>query len=138
MNEISKIRQNTHEELTNNVVGGFERLDNNLLDKKAPKIAWFPEFDSKEDHIKINYLKKLASTMNNAAAIAQNERDALAKLMVLKDKQLEAMASQLRQNNMVVQDQVTKMNEQRQHFGTECARLNKRVKHLESQVKGKG
>jgi len=65
MNEISKIRQSTHEELTDFVVDGFKILDNHLLDKKSPKIRWLEGFDRKENKVKIEYLKKLASTMNN-------------------------------------------------------------------------
>ena len=135
MSKISEKRKTTHEELTDLVVEGFERLDNNILDKRAPKITWLNGFDIKEDAIKIQYLKKLASTMNNAAKLIQDERDALVQLMVMKEKQLVKMAGQVTQINMVIQDQVTKMNEQRQGFNQEVARQNRTIRELKLENK---
>lgn len=116
------------------VVEGFERLDDNILDKRPPKIKWLHGFDNKEDSIKINYLKKLASTMNHAARLIQDERDELVRLMVLKEKQMEVMAAQVRRNDEVLMKQVTKMNEQRQGFIEEFTKQSKRVKELEAEL----
>ena len=100
--EIPEIRKTTFQDITDDIVEGFERLDNNILDRRPPKITWLEGFEKKEDKVKIQYLKKLASTMNNAARLIQDERDALVQLMVKKEKQLEKMAEQLQQNNMVL------------------------------------
>lgn len=130
--EIPEKRQSTHEELTDMVVEGFKRLDNNILDKRPPKIVWMEGFEKKEDKVKIEYLKKLASTMNNAARLIQDERDELARLMALKEAQLEKLSEQLSMNNLMLQDQVTKMNEQRQGYITEVSRLSRKIRELEA------
>lgn len=111
---MNKIRQTTHEELTNEVAEGFYKLDDNILDKKPPKIKWMPEFEKQDMKVQLEYCKKLAATMNHAAKLVSDERDRLVELMVRKEKQLESMAEQLNQNNIMLQDQITKMNEQRQ------------------------
>ena len=129
---MNKVRQSAHEELTDLVVDGFKRLNNNILDKKPPKFKWLEGFDRKEDKVKFDYLKNLSSTMNNAARLMQDERDELVRLMVLKEKQLEAMAVQLRANNVTVQNQVTKMNEQRQNFINELSLVTKELKDLKA------
>ena len=131
---LSKIRQTTHEELTEDIIEGFEKLDDNLLDRKAPRIKFLKGFDEKEDIQKIDYLKRLASTMNHAAKLISNERDELVKLMILKERQLEQMSLQLQQNSTTVQDQVLRMNAQKQHFSAEVSRLTSRVKELEGKV----
>ena len=108
-------------------------MDDHLLDKKAPKITWMPKFLEQEAQVQNEYLKKLASTMNNAAKLISDERDALVELMVKKEKQLEAMSKQLEMNNKTVQDQVMRMNQQRQFTAEEVSRLNRRIKELESE-----
>lgn len=130
--KLSEKRQSTHKELTVDVVEGFERLDNHLLDRRPPKIQWLDGFDNKEDHIKIKYLKSLASTMNNAAKLAQDERDLLVPLLVKKDEQLGVISRQMAQNNDTIQNQVTRMNEQRQGFNREVSRLNKIIRELKN------
>jgi hypothetical protein len=129
--ELSEIRKTTHEELTDMVVEGFERLDDNILDRRPPKITWMEGFEKKEDRAKIEYLKKLASTMNNAARLIQDERDALVKLMVKKEAQLAAMQKQMRQNDEVLQKQLISMNAQKQHASDEISRLAKRLRQYE-------
>lgn len=125
----------THEAITDLMVEGFEKLDDHLLDRRPPKITWLKGFNDREDQVKIEYLKKLASTMNHAAKLISVERDKLVKLMVVKEQQLEKMASQVAANNQMLQSEVTRMNEQKQGFHAEVSRLNKRIKELDSQLK---
>lgn len=120
-------RQTTHNELTDTVVEGFQKLDDNLLDKKPPKIKWLPEFEKKDLKVQLEYVKKLASTMNNAAKLVSDERDKLVELMILKEKQLEMMSKQLQDNNVLIQNQINKMNEQRQGFIIEMQKLKAKM-----------
>lgn len=129
--ELSEKRRTTHEELTDTVVEGFKRLDDNILDRRPPKITWMEGFEKKEDKAKIEYLKKLASTMNNAARLIQDERDALVKLMVKKEEQLAVMQKQMRQNDEVLQKQLISMNAQKQHASDEISKLTKRLRKYE-------
>ncbi len=113
------------------MVEGFHRLDDNLIDLKPPKIRFLAGFDKKEEPIKIEYLKKLASAMNHAAKLIQNERNQLVKLMVKKEQQLVKLAANVRANDAMLQSEVTRMNEQKQGFHAEVSRLNARIRELE-------
>jgi hypothetical protein len=129
------MNKNTTPQLINEpdvLVEGFHRLDDHLLDARAPRIKFLPRFHEREEEAKVEYLVKLASTMNHAAKLIQDERDRLVELMVLKEEQLEKMAAQLRENNAMLQQEVTRMNEKQQGFHREVAKLGARIRELEN------
>jgi len=106
------------------VAVGFHKLDDNLVEKRPPKIAWGRLYKDFNDAEKIRYLENLASTMNNAAYLIQNERNELTRLCELKEKQIEKIKAAMDQNMIMLQSEVTIMNEQRQGYHQEVARLN--------------
>ena len=112
------------------IAAGFERLDSHLIEKRPPKIKWGMLYQKKSDAEKIMYLEKLASSMNHAAALIQNERNELCNLCELKERQLVKMAEAVQTNNAMLQHEVTRMNEQRQILNAELARLNAEVRAL--------
>lgn len=116
----------------NLLVEGFHKLDDHLLDNKAPKLKLMSGFHDKDQTSQVRYLLRLAATMNHAAKLISEERDALVKAMVLKEKQLEKQSQGMERNLAMLQSEVTRMNEQRQGFHAEVRRLNTRIRELES------
>ena len=114
---------------------GFERLDDNLISRRPPKIRWGKQFLEMTDARKIEYLQKLASTMNHAAALIQEERNHLGALCEKKEEQLIKLDESVRRNNEMLQFEVTRMNEQRQGYNQHVAKLNARIRELEATSK---
>lgn len=112
---------------------GFEKIDQSLVLRNPPKIKWGKEYQEKSSDDKIRYLEKLASAMNHAAFLIQGERDELNRLMILKEAQLLQMADSVNKNNAMLQQEVTKMNTDRQSFNDAVKKLNQRIKALEKQ-----
>ncbi len=123
---------NNKEALPDLLVDGFHRLDDHLLDRKAPKLMLMSGFHAKDEQSKIRYLLNLAATMNHAAKLISQERNELSKLIILKEQQLEKMVITVEANNQMLQSEVTRMNEQKQGFHTEVRRLNAKIRELES------
>jgi hypothetical protein len=98
------------------IAQGFHKLDDNLIEKKPPKIQWGQKYQQFTDKEKIKYLENIASTMNHAAHLIQTERDELGKLCELKEEQLINMKSAMSQNMEMLQTEITKINEERQLF----------------------
>ncbi len=111
---------------------GFHRLDDELLVNKAPMIAWGDGYNIMTDAEKIKYLQKLASTMNHAAFLIQNERNDLIKLYDQKELKVESMASALDTNNEMIQQQITKMNADKQKFLKSIAKLKATIREYEN------
>ncbi len=111
---------------------GFLRLDDNLVVAKAPKIAWGDGYNMMTDAKKIKYLEKLASTMNHAAYLVQSERDDLIKLYDEKELKIRTMSESLDANNNMIQQQITKMNEQKQLFLKSIAELKATIREYEN------
>ena len=116
---------------------GFHKLDDKLLVVKAPKITWGRIYQSSSNEEKIDYLEKLASTMNHAASLIQDERNQLNKLCELKEQQIEKLKAAMDQNNGMLQSEVAKINEERQKFneskaGLKGQALKARLKSLQS------
>ena len=109
---------------------GFKKLDSKYLDRRAPTINWGIIYKNKSDTNKIIYLEKLASAMNHAASLVQEERNALGKLCAIKEEQIQQLTKAMHANSNMLQSEVTKMNAMKQDFNKEFARLNKIVKEL--------
>lgn len=113
------------------MVEGFHRLDDTIIELKAPRLVETTVFAAKSEGQKYLYYRKIAATMNHAAKLIQDERDELNKLMFLKEEQLVSMMSQMDANNQMLAAEVTKFNEQRQSYHREISRLNDKVRELE-------
>ncbi len=128
--ETAKIVEKDNE-VEDLVDAGFKRLDNKLMKKRPGAIKWgrlYQGFSAKE---KIKYLEKLAFTMNDAAATLQEERNLLNELCAKKEEQIQQLNKAISQNNMMLQSEVSRMNEERQAFNAESAKLRKQIKELE-------
>jgi len=112
------------------VGAGFKVLDDKLIEKRAPKIAWGKTYKSWPNDKKIDHLEKLAATMNHAAYLIQGERDELNRLCELKEGQINQMKHAIDQNNAMLQTEVTKMNEARQGYHEHIMSLTKEIKEL--------
>jgi len=112
---------------------GFHKLDDKLLVVKVPKIAWGKIYQSSSNEEKIEYLEKLASTMNHAASLIQDERNQLNKLCELKEQQIEKLKEAMDANNNMLQSEVAKINEERQKFNESKAGLKGQA--LKAQLK---
>jgi hypothetical protein len=111
---------------------GFKRLDPKVIDNDPPRIKWGELYKQFTDAEKIEYLEKLASTMNHAAYLIQGERDEVLTLCGLKEQQLEKLSSSMGKNDSMVQSEIMKMNEERQSFNKHVAELNKKIRELEA------
>ena len=118
------------------IAAGYHRLDDRLITKKPPKIVWSKQFREREVQVQLDYMEKLANTMNHAASLIQDERNALNELLTKKEQQLVSMSKQLLANNELVQVEVSRMNKQKQGFHAEVSRLNTRIRELENGTVG--
>lgn len=110
---------------------GFHRINDKYIDKRPPRITWGRKYLSWTDSRKVQYLEKFARSMNHAAFLVQGERDQLNKLCELKESQIGSLNKAMADNMNMLQHEVTRMNEQRQNYNTEVARLNKKIRELE-------
>jgi len=106
------------------VMDGFKKLDPHLTSTKAPRIKWGDKYKSWSPERRLKYVEDLAASMNNAAAIIQEERNELGRLCEMKEKQLIKISAELTRNNEMILAEVTKMNEYKQSTNLEIARLN--------------
>ena len=96
-----------------------------------PKIKWGDEFLSWTPEKKLQYLMKFAEAMNHAADVIQRERNLLGELVEKKEEQLQQMQSMLDANNQMLQQEITRMNEERNKTNKYVAQLNARIRELE-------
>lgn len=130
-----RINRDDHNPQEDLVDAGFKRLDPHLVERLPPRIRWGVLYQKRSMRARLAYAEKLAATMNQAAAKIQEERNTLGKLLVLKEKQLIKMSEAVQANNAMLQQEVTRMNENRQILNAELARLNKQVKKQAQQIK---
>jgi hypothetical protein len=114
---------------------GLHKLDSNLIENRPPKIKWGEKYKTWSKDEKITYLETLACSMNQAAYLIQNERNELNKLCAFKDQQIAQLQPAMEQNMDMLQSEITKMNEQKQFYNAEVARLNTLVRELEKNIK---
>ena len=113
---------------------GFHKVDPKVIDIKPPTIKWGELYKEFKDEEKVDYLEKLASTMNHAAFLIQGERDQLIELCELKEQQIGKLSDAMSGNNGMIQSEIIKINEERQLFNQHVANLNKYVKSLKEQI----
>jgi len=109
------------------IAEGFYKIDENLITKRPPKIKWGMKYTNKSANEKIKYLEKLASSMNHAAYLVQEERNELGILCEKKERQIESMAKSLCDNNTMIQQEITRMNSDRQYYNKQIALLNAKL-----------
>ena len=113
------------------IAEGFAQLDPKLLVAKPPKILWGAKYKGWEPVRKIEYLEKFAASVNHAVDMIQKERDELNTLCALKESQLISLNENIQKNNLMLQSEVTRMNEDRQQYHQVVKRLDAKIKKLE-------
>lgn len=116
------------------VEAGFERLDQRLLDDRAPKIKWGHIYEKWPADRKLTYLEKLATSMNHAASLIQDERNQLVTLVELKEQQIEQAQKDVNANNAMLQAQITKHNAEKQDLLKASMALQAEIKTLKAEV----
>lgn len=111
------------------VTAGFNRLDKDFS-QRPPKIKWGKLYGKKTDHQKIEYLEKLAATMNHAAFVISEERNKFGRLAETKERQIKQAQAALNANNAMIQSEITKMNADRQSYAAEIKKLRDRIREL--------
>ncbi len=111
---------------------GFHKLDDNIIEKRPPKIKWGVIYRNMDDNEKIRYLENLASVMNHAAFIIQNERNQLGELCEKKEEQIKALNKRANDASLMLQHEITRMNEKTQGYHSDIAKLNQKIRDLES------
>jgi len=127
---ITKREDLTKTKINDFVAKGFHRLDPNIVSLAPPKIDWGDAYTSWGKEKKIEYLEKLANTMNHAAALIQHERNQLNDILTKKEAQLKSINGTLSQNNEMIQKEITTMNAMRRKFNARVSDLNKEIKEL--------
>lgn len=112
------------------MTAGFAQLDDSLLERRPPKINWGGIYKQKGAVEKIKYLENLASTMNHAAHLIQGERNQLVALCELKEGQISQLKKAMDQNMLMLQTEVTKINEERQLYNAHITELGAKIKEL--------
>jgi predicted nuclease with TOPRIM domain len=133
ISEAKKIinKDNQQEDL---VAMGFRKLDDKLIEKRPPKIKWGVIYQGFTDKEKVDYLEKLSASMNHAAYLIQGERNQIGELCKLKDQQVAKLKAAMEQNTKMLQTEITKINEERQSFNREAAKLHKKIRELNNGV----
>lgn len=121
----------------NDFVGaGFKRL-RRQLEQHPPRIKWeniYRKKKKEEIEDQLIYAQRVAESYHEAAHQIQKERDELGVLCAKKEKQIEALDRGIRQNNSMLQQEITRMNEERNQWLAESAKLRARIRELEAEV----
>lgn len=107
----------------------FERYS-----KNAPRIDIGGEFDKRSDKDKIEYLIKLASSLNHAAQLIQKERNELNDLLFSKEAQLTAAYEKITAGQMMIHKQLVRVNEEKQKLLDENQALYNEIMQLEKEL----
>lgn len=116
------------------VAQGFRKLDDHLIAKRPPKINWGERYRQSPPKVQIQYLEKLASTMNNAAYLIQGERNELGNLCEKKEGQIIQLSKAMDDNTKMLQSEMTKINEERQRFNSAIAERNTEIRELKKKI----
>lgn len=114
-----------------NNINGLAKLDDSIISKRPPKIKWGVDFESWGEDRQIEYLKKLAATMNNAADLIQTERNGLLSKCATQEAQIIGLQRQNQEMQKNMHDVIIQTNEERQMFNQKVAELNASIKDLE-------
>lgn len=100
--------------------------------KSVELIKFSEKFMLRPDKDKIEYLIKLASSLNHAAQQIQKERDELNQLLIKKESQLKKCHEQRDQDRMMIHKQLANENKKQQVLLKENQGLREEIKGLEN------
>lgn len=102
---------------------------------KAKLIEFSDKWKARPEAERMEYLIKLASSLNHAAQEIQKERDFLNKLLFSKEEQLTKLNKQLSADRVMIQKQLVAENAKQQKLLDENAALHKEIRELETKLK---
>ena len=88
----------------------------------------------KSDSDKIDYLIKLASSLNHAAQQIQSERDELNSVAIRQEEQIKALEQSRAADRQMIHKQLAAENEKHQNLLKENQGLNRRITELEREI----
>lgn len=106
--------------------------------KECRRIEFGPEWHARSNKDKIEYLIKLASSLNHAAVEIQKERDELNNTCFNLESQLVVSQKQRMSDQVMIHTQLKNENENKQALLQENQMLRKEIKELEKKLKQKG
>lgn len=112
--------------ITTEAPEGFKKLER-VNGRSAPDIAWGFEYQSWPVEKRLAYAENLASSMNHAADLLQQERNAALGTIEHKEKQIKALYERLARETEVFNRQFQDMNESRQSLLRKIVTLEGRV-----------
>lgn len=98
--------------------------------KDAKQIEFGAEFEKRSDKDKIKYLKKLASSLNHAVMLIQDERNKLNDLLFLKESLLINCKNDRTKDQLIIQRQLRAENEIKNAQVAEIQGLYAEIKRL--------
>lgn len=102
-------------------------LAKEIKNRRIQMIKFGEEFEKWDDKHKIEYLKKLASSMNEAADLMQRERNQLAVKLNVASEQLANMERNLEIQKSIVFKSITDTNAAKEEYITQIQQLQSRV-----------
>jgi septal ring factor EnvC (AmiA/AmiB activator) len=118
------------------VGAGFKRIDEDKIKQHPPMIQFGDLYGKMSLRERVRYCERLASTMNDAAAKMQDERNELLEICQKQEAQLKAGGIAMTANQSMIQSQILQHNEENQENQAEIARLNARIRELETKPSG--
>lgn len=111
------------------------------MEKCAPTIRWGNEYMSWSLQKRLSYAERLASAMNHAADVLQQERNKLIELAKEQEKQLEENVKKYTAQGEVLHKELSSIDEEKQKLYYQIVELtkqtnkqSKRIKQLEKQL----
>ena len=106
--------------------------------KECRRIEFSDEWHARSSKEKIEYLIKLASSLNHAAVQIQKERDELSNTCFNIESQLIVSQQARMSDQVMIHTQLKNENEAKQLLLSENQQLRKEIKELEKKLKQKG
>lgn len=126
--------ENNEKSLGDKAPGVFELEQLDVKIQKLKMINFGPDFEAQPADKKIRYLKKLASSMNQAADMLQTERNDLLVLVDALKKQIEYAEQNALQHKNTMNNALTAFNLENQELMKEVQKAQKTVKEKERAI----
>lgn len=103
-----------------------------IYTKNPSKIAWGTDYKNWDKDKKLEYLEKFAHSMNSAAGKLQQERDELFSQCEQKERRIEQLVGQMRQQSETLAIEITRMNEFKNSTLAEISKLKQTIRDLKN------
>lgn len=104
--------------------------------KKVHMIAWGEEYKSWPVERRLEFAEKLASSMNHAADLLQQERNELLKIARAQDEQLKANSKSFAGQGQLIHKELAAADAEKQTLYQEIVDLKQQIKNLQAEAAG--